>query len=249
MRFGKYLAAAMVSAALVGCGGGSSASLPDDPSASAGVWSGATTDGRTLLAFLLSDGSYWLVYGAQDDNDHTAGAAAGTASSVGNSFTSTDGVDFRLALEGPTLTPLSIDGTFTPQLTFSGNLRHPSSTSNFITTFVDTLPSHLDNIAGSFTGQVTASAANAIEDADISIASNGSISGSSSSGCTFTGTAASRADIGVFNVTLTFGGGACALGTSTVSGVAYLDAVTHVLYTTAFNASRTQGFIAIALKS
>jgi hypothetical protein len=79
MRFGKYLAAAMVCAALVGCGGGSSAPLPDEPSASAGVWSGATTDGRQLLAFLLSDGSYWLIYGEQDDNDHTAGAATGTA--------------------------------------------------------------------------------------------------------------------------------------------------------------------------
>jgi hypothetical protein len=31
--------------------------------------------------------------------------------------------------------------------------------------------------------------------------------------------------------------------------VAYLDAVTHLLYSTAFNASRTQSFIAVALKS
>jgi hypothetical protein len=247
MQFKKYLAAALACAALVGCGGGSGPPPASDPTASAGVWSGATTDGRSLLAFLLSDETYWLIYGAQNDADHTAGSATGTASSVENSFRSTDGVDFNLGVTG--LSPLSVDATFTPGRTFSGNLRHPNSSSNFITTFVDTLPSHLDNIAGNFTGQVATSTADAIEDADITIASDGAITGTSADGCAFTGTAASRSDIGVFNVTLTFGGGVCALGTSTIRGVAYLDDVTHILYSTAFNASRTAGFMAVAVKS
>jgi hypothetical protein len=246
MGFKKYVAAALACAALVGCGGGGGPSLPNDPSTSAGVWSGTTTDGRQLLAFLLGDGTYSLVYGAASEN-LTVGASSGTASSVGTTFTSTDGVDFNVGVPG--LTPLSVDGTFTPQRTFSGNLRRPDSSVNFITTFVDTLPSHLDNIAGNYSGQVATSTTNTIDDFQIAISSSGSIGGSSPGGCTFTGTVASRADIGVFNVTLTFGGGVCALGTATVSGVAYLDDVTHVLYSTAFNSSRTLGVIAVALKS
>jgi hypothetical protein len=166
-------------------------------------------------AFLLSDGTYWLIYGAQDDADHTAGSATGTASSVENSFRSIDGVDFKL-LTG--FAPLTVDATFTPGRTFSGNLRHPSSSTNFISSFVDTLPSHLDNIVGNFTGQVATSTADAIADADITIASSGAITGTSASGCAFTGTAA------------------------------YLDDITHILYSTAFNASRTAGFMAVAVK-
>jgi hypothetical protein len=52
----------------------------------------------------------------------------------------------------------------------------------------------------------------------------------------------------VYDVSITFQGGSCANGTSTVSGVAYLDSETNTVYSAALNGSRTNGFLFIGTK-
>ncbi len=49
-------------------------------------------------------------------------------------------------------------------------------------------------------------------------------------------------------MSVTFGGGACSLGTSTVTGVAYYDANDRTLVVAALNATRTNGFLFLGTK-
>jgi hypothetical protein len=79
-----------------------------------------------------------------------------------------------------------------------------------------------------------------------SISTSGAISGTGGSGCSFSGTITPRSSGNVYNVSIKFGGGVCALGSSTVSGIAYFDASTNVLYSAALNSSRSDGFLSVA---
>jgi len=56
-----------------------------------------------------------------------------------------------------------------------------------------------------------------------------------------------RARIGR-TLSVTFGGGLCIFGTSTLPGIAYYDVPTHQLYAIAPNAARTDGFLAVGVK-
>ena len=82
----------------------------------------------------------------------------------------------------------------------------------------------------------------------VTLDSVGTVSGSFTDGCTFAGSFSPRTKGNAFNVTVTFGGGACSNGTDTVNGVAFYDAATQRLYSAALNRARTNGFIFIGMK-
>jgi hypothetical protein len=98
-------------------------------------------------------------------------------------------------------------------------------------------------IAGTYTGPIADG-----QTVTVTAASAGTLAGHSTDGCTFTGSFTPRAKGNVFNVTVTFGGGACSNGTDTVNGVAFYDAATQRLYSAAINSARTNGFIFIGTK-
>jgi hypothetical protein len=52
----------------------------------------------------------------------------------------------------------------------------------------------------------------------------------------------------LFDLTVTFGGGVCSNGTSTVTGIGYFDASTKRIYGAAPNSSRTDGFLFVGTK-
>lgn len=244
----RLLAMTLVCAGMLACGGGGDgddpASASNDPTASAGLWKGSTSNGRQAYGVLLSDGTYWVIYTATANPLRIAGAVEGTATSIGGNLSSSDALDFNL--EGLGVTAATVTATYSPRNSLSGSIRYPNQTVAFTTKYVSVPAAALSQIAGSYRG--TAAVVRAAESVNVSISSSGAINGTSASGCRFAGTATPRTDIAVFDVNVTFAGGVCALGTSTVRGVAFYDASTGQLFSAALNSGRTNGFLTVGTK-
>jgi hypothetical protein len=226
-----------------GSGGGGEV---NDPAASAGLWQGSTSNGRQAFAVLLSDGAYWFFYTVMGDPAFIAGVGEGTATSIGGTLTSTNGRDFNL--EGQGVNPATLTATYVPQTSLSGTMRQPNQTMSFTTSYVTVPPAALSQITGSYRGDAAVIGASEAESINVTISSTGVIDGTSASGCNFTGAATARSDVAVFNLTVTFGGGSCALGSSTVRGIAVYDAITGQLLSAAVNPGRTNALLALITK-
>ena len=225
-----------------GGGGGS-----NDPAASAGLWEGSMSNGRQTFGALLSDGSYWFFYTLMNDFTLIGGVAEGTATSIGGRLASTNGLDF--SLEGRGVTAADISGTFVPQTSLSGTIRYPDESVSFTSSYVTFPTATLAEIAGTYRGTSAIVSAPGIEAVSLTISAGGAISGTNGTGCNFTGAATPRTDVaGVFNITVTFGGRLCALGISTVRGIAIYDPTPGYLLTAAVNPGRTDSFLTSVLK-
>jgi hypothetical protein len=216
--------------ALAGCGGGgggggSVSNAPVVPPAitksAEGVYVGSLS-GSSNSAFqllVLEDGSYWSMYGASTPSAFVVrGFVQGTGTSNNGSFASSNAKDFGFA---PAVSG-SLAATYTNDFAITGSLAFPSGSVGFsgaapvATTYVYTNPALLSSIAGSW----TLATLNA-ETLNVNISASGTISGTSSLGCSFTGTATPRTSgKNVFNLALTFGAAPCALAGQTASGIA-----------------------------
>ena len=266
----NILASALLASVLVGCGGGDAPAVcppnvhpitctarpatagddtaapvaGNDPTESAGLWQGSTTTGRETYGILLNDGNYWFIYTRVRDSSLIAGVTQGTATSIDGTLTSTDGLDF--SLEGSGVTPATITATYAPRNSLSGTIRYPNQSVPFSSRYVTVPPAALSQIVGSYKG--SAAAQGALESIDFTIGGAGEIRGTSASGCRFSGSAAPRTEVSVFNLTLNFGGGNCVLGTGSVQGVAYFEMSSNQILSAAVNAGRTTGFLAVGTK-
>jgi hypothetical protein len=242
--------AAAVTLASCGGGGGSSSSTappPPDLGTAEGLWNGTTADGRSFSGLVLDDGTYWFLYSAAGNNAVLAGAVQGTGISSAGQFTSSNGLNF--SFEGDGILGFTMSGTYTANAQLGGTLTYSSGTNTFTSTYdtdYDLVPS-LATIAGNYSGQAVT--ANSVAEATtVMVASGGAITGTSAGGCSFSGSAMPRASGNVYDITVTFGGGVCDNGTSTVTGVAYYVAANNTLIGTALNSARTNGFIFVGAK-
>ena len=220
-------------------------SLPQPTVTSAeGLWMGATPTGRTVGGLVLDDGSYWVFYTARGNPNVLAGLVQGTGTSHSGSFGSSNTRDFNL--EGAGIRAATISGTYAQNKSFNGTIAYVNGeTGSFASTYDADyeLAPNMNRVAGNYSGFRT-------DNQTVSVALNsaGIVSGSFTDGCTFAGSFSPRATGNVFNVTVTFGGGACSNGTDTINGVAFYDAATQRLYSAALNSARTNGFIFIGTK-
>jgi len=235
---------------MVGCGGGGGdggGGSPNVSSPAEGLWQGTTNTNRRIAGVVLEDGTYWLIYSPVGSSTVIAGVAQGTSTSSNGSFTSSDGKDFNL--EGLGINNFTVAGTYTAKSTIGGTLTYaPSGTTTFTGSYdtdYDLTPS-LAAIAGTYSA--SAATSGGIDSATVIISGTGAISGVGASGCSFTGSATPRTKGNVYNVSVTFGGGVCANGTSTVTGVAYYDASSKQITSAALNSGRTNGFIVVGVK-
>ena len=235
----------VVTVAVSACGGGGSGD--GDSGTAEGLWQGTTNTNRAIAGLVLDDGTYWFIYSVAGNNQIIAGIVQGNSTSTNGSFSSSNGRDFNL--EGLGVSPFALAGAYSAKRSLSGSVMYsPSSVTTFTSSYdtdYDLSPS-LSAIAGTYSGSAATSAGT--ESAMVTISSLGAISGSSARGCTFTGSAAPRPRGNVYNVSVTFGGGVCANGTNTVTGVAYFDAPTKELTSAALNSARTNGFIYVGVK-
>lgn len=245
--------------ALTACGGGGSSSTAGDNGGSgagnavaagatggvtgspAGLYHGTTSNGRSISGIVLENGEYWLLYSPVGNPNLIAGADQGHASFTGGTFSSGDLKDFNL--EGLGISNGTVSGTYAPASNIAGSVAFSSSVVNFSASY-DTAfsaPTNQAAVAGNYSG--LAAVVGGTEPATLTVTAAGALSGVSQRGCRFSGAAIPRATGNVYSVSVTFAGGVCANGTSTVTGVAYFDAGTSRVYAAALSQGRTNGFI------
>ena len=153
-------------------------------------------------------------------------------------------------LEGLGVNAFTLAGTYTAKSQLGGTLTYTGGTTNIFTSTYDTdydLTPSLATIVGTYSGEA-ATVDSGPEATIVTIATGGAITGASASGCNFTGTVSTHAKGNVYDVSVTFNGGACTNGTSTVTGVAYFIAAQKELVSTALNSGRTNGFLFLGTK-
>jgi len=235
--------------AAVACGGGYGdrevSSLPQPTATSAeGLWTGATPTGHTVAGLVLDDGSYWLIYTARDNPTVVAGLVQGTGTSHSGSFGSSNTRDFNL--EGAGIRAATMSGSYVRNKSFQGTIAYfNGDTESFTSTYAADYESapNLNLMAGTYAGLRADN-----QTVTVTLGSAGTVSGSFTDGCTFTGSYSPRANANVFNVTFTFKGGACRHGTETVTGLTFYDAATNRLYSAALNSARTTSYLFLGTK-
>jgi hypothetical protein len=247
----KHLVLAIVVFTLTACGSSGGGGGSDDDNivsgTAEGLWRGTTNTGRTIAGVVLDDDTYWVIYSITGNSDVIAGVVQGNGTSSNGSFTSSNGLDFNF--EGLGVNTFTLASTYAAKSSWDGTLNYsPSVTTTFTSSYdsdYDLTPS-LAAIAGTYSGSSFSSGGP--ESTGVDITSTGDISGSGASGCIFSGSVSPRANGNIFDISITFGGGICAGGTSTATGVAYFDAPTKQLTTAGLDSTRTGGFIFIGNK-
>lgn len=250
---------AMGMAALLGAcgggGGGSSSTAADAgggggttptpvPTVAAGWWTGSTADHRALTGLVFADGSFSLLYSAQDAPDSVAGLVQGSGAGVDGAFASTDAIDFRLADGTVAATPFS--ATAVTQQRFDGSLFDDGL--GFTTTFNPAFArtAALEDVAGPYDAQ--AARPDDSLAATLSIDARGVLTGSGT-GCRIDGSLVPRSDANAYGIVLALSGDDCASDGLAFSGIALFDADTRTLYVMAPNADRSDALVVRAARS
>ncbi|MDR4471037.1 MAG: hypothetical protein MRJ68_22540 [Nitrospira sp.] len=234
--------------ASVACGGDSgesSVSVPPPTASSAvGRWTGTTRTGRTVRAVVLEDGSYWLFYTARDNPHVLAGLIQGTGTSHSGFFGSPNTRDFPV--DGAGIRQGRMSGTYVPNESFHATIIYFNGETERIKSTYNAdseLTLSLNLVAGIYI-ELRA------DDHTVTVAVDeaGTLSGHASDGCTFAGTLSPHAKGNVFQVSVTFEGGACRQGTETLTGIAFFDGATHRLYSAALNPALTSSYLFLGTK-
>ena len=225
-------------------GGGGTVTPTPVPTVAAGWWTGSTDDHRTLTGLVFGDGSFSILYSAQDAPDSVAGLVQGTGAGVDGAFNSTATVDFSLA-DG-TVTATQLSATVVAAQRFEGNLSvdAPAFSMTYNPAYERT--ASLDDVAGSYDAQA------ARPDDSLSVAltidAQGALSGSGT-GCRVDGTLTPRSDANAYDIVLAFSGDDCSSNATAFGGVAFFDADTRRLFVMAPNAARTDALVVRAART
>ncbi|MFC3107210.1 hypothetical protein ACFOFO_04390 [Undibacterium arcticum] len=250
----SLIAVLLMTAGLGACGGGGSVSFNTSPppaGPSEGLWQGSTSSARTITTFVLDNGVFWILYSGSGPNPGTgiAGLIQGSGTSINGSFSSADAKDVNL--EGQGIGAATVSASYVAKTSFNGTIFYPNlnQTVSFASNYniaYEQAPS-VATLAGSYTG--IASTAGATDAAIVRIDASGNLNGIGTSGCQFAGTASPHARGNLYDLSITFKGGACSNGSNTLTGIAYYDAAARRLYNVALNSERSSGFIYVGLKN
>jgi hypothetical protein len=241
------IAIALLSLGLSACGGGGSSTPPPAPaqtSGAEGFWSGTTSSGFSILGAVLENGEYWFMY---FDGGVLYGFVQGTGSWNNGNFTSTNGLDFDF---GGAVTPVAVSASYRERVSLQG-VATPQ-TGGAPVTFTAAYDAAYETpatpaaVTGVWRGRLESG-----ETYSIDVGASGAFTGAGSSGCTFSGSIAPRpSGKAVYNVSVTFNGGVCLLGTQTVTGIAAVagSGSAQALYAAALNGTRSAGFALISTR-
>ena len=238
---------------LYACGSDSDTPTPPPATASStsaeGRWVGTIQNAnpnatRTISSLVLDDGVYWMLYSVAGTPSILAGFIQGTSDSQNGTFTSSDAKDFNLQAG---LLNATINGSYATKQSLNGTTAYQNGIQNTFTMTYDSdydLTADMNIAAGTYTGFVTAT-----ETVTVVVSTTGTISGSSNTGCIFTGSFSPRAHGNVYDVTIIFGNQAgCNNRNETVTGIAFYEASAKRLLSAAWNGTRTDGFVFIGTK-
>ncbi|MDN5942845.1 MAG: hypothetical protein L0H94_13260 [Nitrospira sp.] len=241
----------ILAGSISGCGGSDDSSSPPPPAAATsaeGRWMGSSSTGRSVTGVVLEDGTYWFLYSQVGSSPIIAGVVQGSGSSQNGSFTSSTGTDFDF--EETEIIDVSVTSSYVMKQTINGTVTYANNhgqttfTSNYDDDY-DLTPD-VNLLIGTYSGSVTT--AGAPDALTVTVSAPNSITGTSISGCNFSGSVSPRSQGNVYDISVTFEGGVCSNGTSTVNGVAFFDAATKTLRSAALNSARTKGFVYVGTK-
>jgi hypothetical protein len=229
--------ALIITTAFSGCGGGESSTPNADPQ---GYWVGNASTGYTVSAAILENGETWGVY---TSGSTIYGALYGMASINGNTV-SVSGTDFNFltnsssqgTLSGPIVakSTLSLNGTASVPLVYQAYYDTPATAAGITGTW-------------SFTGR---SGSYTLIPGTITVDSSGRFT-LNQTNCVTSGSIVPRpSGKNVYNLTLNAVGTSCAVGQSSMSGVAMLDTTVtpNKFLSLALTPSKNDGVIVIGTK-
>jgi hypothetical protein len=228
MIFRKSLFSLLIGGGLVACGGGGS-STPPPATTPEGPYSGTITGSATSAAFsavVLEDGQVWTLYGNNVGGGLVvSGLIQGQGTSSNGSFTSTSVKDFGYSpalsatLTATYVAGVSLNGTFSAGGTsanFAGTVI-PSATFNYNT------PALLSNVVGNWSLSSTSGSS-----ITLTVAANGSFTGTATGACTLSGQMAPRASgKNIYDVQLLIGPAPCALPGWSGAGIGLYTTLTN----------------------
>ncbi|SDC84676.1 hypothetical protein SAMN05216345_104140 [Cupriavidus sp. YR651] len=244
---------------LAACGGGGDdsgkgsltpTSPPVPPTTAEGFYNGTTSTGYDLFAAVLENGELYALYAR---GGVLYGVMQGSGTSSSGTFKSTNVLDINLSTL--TRTPATATATYVAKASLNGSVVEGAQTINFNSTYDSSYatPASLSTIAGVYSAQ-TATGTSAATASNLTITSGGLLTGNTPVGatsCSYSGTIVPRASgKNVYDVKVTFQGGACVLGTQTTTGIAIRATSGTVtrLYAVGLLPDRSDGFIALGTK-
>ena len=234
----KSLATLIAVGLISACGGGGGSTTPSaDPQ---GYWIGKASTGYTVNAAILENGEAWGIY---TSGSTIYGALYGTAAANGNNV-SISGTDFNFLTNSTSQGNLSGPLVAKSSLTLSGT----SSVPLVYQSYYDT-PATAAGVTGtwSFTGR---SGSYTLIPGTITVDSAGRFT-LNQTNCVTSGSIVPRpSGKNVYNVSLSAVGSGCAVGQSSMSGVALLDTTVtpNKFLSLALTASKNDGVIVIGTK-
>lgn len=245
-----------MSVLLAACGGGGSDedTAPEHPSASAeGAYIGTLTSNGSNNAFsavVLETGELWAIYGSVLPSGVMAitGFVQGSGQSANGTYSSSDLRDFGVA---PAFAGTSTATYDSSANTMNGTFRFGSTTVGFQGGPVDSQynydqPATLAQVTGNWTlNSLTGEAIS------LSIGTGGGVTGTTSLGCSLSGTLTPRnSGKNVFNAALRFGPAPCSLPNQSASGIAlsYRTPVGQQFIFVGHDAARQYGAAAIGIR-
>lgn len=239
-----------VAVAVTGCGGGGGGSTqqsqPPQSSSAEGMWNGSS-NGRAITAFVLDDGTYYAIY-SEPYSSTISGIIQGSGNSSNGSYTTTNAMDYYFGYNSD-ISSATITANYVTMQSFNGTVRWPNNdTASFNATYdtrYDATPS-LAALAGSYSGSIKVGNSiigAASDSATITVASNGTISGVTTTGCSYSGTVSPRSHGNVFNINITMGGSPCAFPGQSLNGMIFYESNTGDVFAAAPTADRSGGFL------
>jgi hypothetical protein len=205
-----------------------------------GLWTGTTTDVRSVTTLVLGDGTSYFFYSPASDATITAGVIRGAAVAENGAFTLTNGIHLSTTGAG-TVNSGTIGGTYNSSAmnvvmtaTGIGSVSFSGASQNEF----DNTPS-LTTVAGDYTGTITLLGLS--ETVDVEILDTGSVT-IDSANCDATGTITPASSGNFYSVSLTTTTCTGANANSSFSGHAILRSGTR-LFLFAPNAGSTSGIL------
>ena len=221
---------------------------PVAASSAAGYWVGTSSTGSNAYGIIAPTGETWVMYTDTAGRNYLSGVIYAQASWSGGVWNTSIARDFNF--DGRTYVDARISGNYSPRNQISGSIFYPAY--NAATTFnasyrveFEQTPS-LATITGTYTG--SAVTLNGSEASNVGIQANGAVTGSTASGCNFSGSIAPMPGANLYRTTVTFQGAACG-GTVTAGGAAYYDLATRTLNVVTLDNSRTQAYVYLGKKN
>ena len=195
-------------------------------SAAEGLWRGTTASGRSIIAVVLEDGTYYVLYGGTS-NPAVTGAIEGRSTAAAGTFTTQGSRNIALA-GNLALGATEVAGTYVPRSTLDLTIGAGGAAETVSAAYDASydVPASVAPLAGHYTGR-TGHVADPFS-MSLTIAADGTFTMVGS--CQFTGSIAPHAATGVFDLTVHAVSGVCLGGPSNiVRGILVYDAATGVL--------------------